>query len=276
MLQEPVTVRLELESHPENVALVRSALSGIAEAVQLGDELTADLKTAVSEACNNISLHAYDESSGPMIIEIDGSGAGISASVIDHGRGLTRISGGEDRMGLGLAVISALADSSEFRHPEGGGTEVRMWFRRTGQTNALTSGLGADRRLGGRSLPHAPDGDTRGDDEILVYFTPVGVTRFVLGRIRQALAAAAHFSITKLTDLRVANEAIAGYIETAADGGVSITLHGSARRLQVRTGPLPSHDPDSARQALGAVVEYLTDEREQISFELLDHSRDPA
>jgi hypothetical protein len=195
--------------------------------------------------------------------------------VIDHGRGLTRISGGEDRMGLGLAVISALADSSEFRHPEGGGTEVRMWFKTADLETTLAHNVGADQRLA-HGLPAPPHGEARAEDEILAYFTPVSVMRFVLGRMVQSLAAASHFSINKISDLRAANEAIAGYIEEAAGGGVSVSLFSSSRRLQMTTGPLPDHDPQSARDALAAVVDTLTSERGNISIELLDHSRDPA
>jgi serine/threonine-protein kinase RsbW len=103
--EERARVRFQLESHPENVALVRSALSSLGEALALSEELVSDLKTAISEACNNVALHAYGTSSGPMIVEIDATDVGVSVRVVDHGTGITRISGGEDRMGLGLAVI---------------------------------------------------------------------------------------------------------------------------------------------------------------------------
>jgi serine/threonine-protein kinase RsbW len=268
-----VTVRLELESHPENVALVRSAITGIAEAIQLNEECTADLKTAVSEACNNVALHAYDDASGPMIVEIDGSSAGISALVIDHGRGLTRISGGENRMGLGLAVISALADQAEFRHPEGGGTEVRMWFQSAEPVSALSARTGADHPLAHR-LPALAQPSARAEDEIVASFTPAWIMRHVLGRMVQSLAAASHFSINTISDLRVANEAIARYIEAAADGGVSVTLFSSARRLQMTTGPLPDHDLAGAHAALAGVVDSVSSEQGVLSIELRDHSRD--
>jgi anti-sigma regulatory factor (Ser/Thr protein kinase) len=275
VIQEPVTVRLELESHPENVALVRSALTGIAEAVDLSDELIADLKTAISEACNNVALHAYDGGSGPMIVELDGSSAGITVSVIDHGRGITRISGGEDRMGLGLAVISALADSSEFRHPSGGGTEVRMWFQTSHQELALDSSGGTEWPQS-RSLAPSPSLTTRTEGEILVFVAPVPVMRFVLGRMMPSIAAASHFSLTKISDLRAANEAIAGYIEEAADGGVSIAITSSSRRLSMTTGPLPARDLESAREALGSVVDGLSAEQQNIRIELMDCSRGPV
>lgn len=266
-----MAVRLELESHPENVALVRSALSGIARAVRLGEEQTADLKTAISEACNNVALHAYDGGSGPMVVEIDGSEAGIHASVIDHGSGIRRISSAEDRMGLGLAVISALADSSEFRHPEGGGTEVRMFFA-TGH-HGVSADEFASNGAHGRQLPRAL---ARASDEILVYCTPVKMTRYVLGPMVQALAAASNFSVDKISDLREINNAISSYIEETGNGAVSVAIASSPRRLSMTTGPLPSQDPARAEAALAAVVDTVSAEAQQLRIELLDRSRDPA
>jgi serine/threonine-protein kinase RsbW len=274
VIAKPVTVRLELESHPENVALVRSALTGIAEALQLGEELISDLKTALSEACNNVALHAYDGGSGPMIVEVEAAADGISVAVIDRGSGITRISGGEDRMGLGLAVISALASSSEFRHPDGGGTEVRMWFARPEAASAaqLDGGLGDHRFHTAHSLDRA-------ENEILVSFAPPSILRFVLGRMVQSLAASSHFSVTKISDLRIANEAIAGYIESATEDevSVSVAIVTSIRRLTMQTGPMAAHDADTAREALAEVVDRLDpDEDHRLKFELLDSSREPV
>ncbi len=265
-----MTVRLELESHPENVALVRAALTGIAEALDLSEELNSDLKTALSEACNNVVLHAYDGASGSLIVEVEASRSGVCAAVIDRGSGITGISGGEDRMGLGLAVISALAGSSEFRHPEGGGTEVRMWFA---NVEAERDGDGGDELRHHRfKSAYAAN---RAENEILVNFTPPTVLRYVLGRMVQSLAAASHFSVTRLSDLRTANDAIARYIESAANGEVSMAIATSTRRLSLSTGPLPAHDPRNARETLDAVVDRLNpDDDHKLHFELLDVSRE--
>lgn len=272
MIKEPATVRLELESHPENVALVRSALTGISEALDLGEELTSDLKTALSEACNNVALHAYDGGSGPLIIEVETSRAGIWAAVIDRGSGITRISGGEDRMGLGLAVISALASSSEFRHPAGGGTEVKMWFR---NVDTELAGESSD-RLSDRHFETMP-APNRADNEIFVSFTPPTILRYVLGRMVQSLAAASHFSVTKISDLRTANEAIAGYIEAAAETEVSLAIVTNVRHLCMTAGPLAAHDAAQARESLSAVVDRLDpDHDHMLQVELHDCSREPV
>ena len=52
-------LRLELASVPESVTLVRSVIRTVARAAGLDRELVDDLRTAVSEACNNVVLHAY-------------------------------------------------------------------------------------------------------------------------------------------------------------------------------------------------------------------------
>ncbi len=92
MIQEPASVRLELENRPENVALVRAALTGLAEAAEFDEELTTDLKTAVSEACNNVVLHAYEGGPGPMYVTVILGPELIDVVVTDRGTGITRLS----------------------------------------------------------------------------------------------------------------------------------------------------------------------------------------
>src|SRR6202035_4584467 len=45
-------------------------LSGVAELLAIDPELLDDLKTAVSEACNNVVLHAYDGVPGPLSVTL--------------------------------------------------------------------------------------------------------------------------------------------------------------------------------------------------------------
>ncbi|HET9074084.1 MAG TPA: ATP-binding protein [Solirubrobacteraceae bacterium] len=265
MVPEPVRVRLELDSHPENVALVRSAVTGMAEALALDPELTADLKTALSEACNNVALHAYDDTNGPMVVELEAGPAGIAAAVIDQGSGITRISGGEDRMGLGLALISATASASEFRRPEGGGTEVRMWFRARDARDLSAELLATSR-------PVAPPDTERADSEILVSLAPPPVMRYVLGRIVHAVAALAHFSLARLSHLSAANEAISVYVEETAQERVNLAIQSSPRRLTVCTQAPPEDGPatTAALAALAAAVDGLATERDGLRIELVD------
>ena len=66
MSEEGPIVGLHLESRPQTLTIVRGILGGLAEVLAIDPELLDDLKTAVSEACNNVVLHAYDGGPGPM------------------------------------------------------------------------------------------------------------------------------------------------------------------------------------------------------------------
>ena len=67
-------VRLELDSRPETLTLVRGVLAGVAELIGLDPELLDDLKTAVSEACNNVVMHAYGGETGPLEVRMSFAG----------------------------------------------------------------------------------------------------------------------------------------------------------------------------------------------------------
>ena len=69
-------VRLSLSNRAENVLLVRQALSGLAEAVGLDPIALNDVSTAVTEACNNVVLHAYGGGEGPLEVELCATAGG--------------------------------------------------------------------------------------------------------------------------------------------------------------------------------------------------------
>jgi anti-sigma regulatory factor (Ser/Thr protein kinase) len=122
-------VRLELPALAENVAVVRQAVAGVASALGVEDPLLADLKMAVSEACANVVLHAYDEGRGAMEIEFQPDHALLTVVVRDRGRGVhPRLDLDGTSLGLGLPLMAALCDEVEVRHGNGSGTEVRLAF----------------------------------------------------------------------------------------------------------------------------------------------------
>ena len=123
-------MRLELSSRPESVTLVRVMLGGIAEWFSFDPELLDDLKTAVSEACNNVVMHAYGDETGPLVVSLAVTADGAEVTVRDWGSGIQHVAPSQDRIGVGLAVISAVAKRAEFLSPNDGGTEVRMLFGR--------------------------------------------------------------------------------------------------------------------------------------------------
>ena len=107
-------VRLELVSVAESARLVRSVIRTVARAADLDGALVDDLRTAVSEACNNVVLHAYPTEPGPMIVSLAIHADSVEAVVRDRGRGITPGSVRNRGLGMGVAVINTMADRAEF------------------------------------------------------------------------------------------------------------------------------------------------------------------
>lgn len=122
-------LRLELLSVPNSVGLIRSVLNTLACADDLDPELVDDMRSAVSEACNNVVLHAYPGDPGPLIFSLSVSGDSIEAVVRDQGCGIRPGARGSCGLGMGVTLINSLADRAEFESSELG-TEVRMRFKR--------------------------------------------------------------------------------------------------------------------------------------------------
>lgn len=213
--------------------MVRAALSGVAEAAGFDEELATDVKTAVSEACNNVVIHAYEGQIGPMRIVVDNTGDRVDVVVRDTGTGIRRLSSGADHMGLGLALISALADQAEFNSPTGGGTEVRMRFRR----NQADTDAGFP---GDEEWPQRPS--ALGGEDVVMWCEPVPLVRHLIGRVARATAASSHFTMTGASDLYAINDAMAGFAEAVADGRLVVGISSSSHRLTLDAGPLVGLD----------------------------------
>lgn len=122
-------VRLTLPARPENVALVRHVLFALAEALGLPDGVCDDLKLAVTEACTNVVRHAYHAEEGRIDILARPTADGLMVAVSDEGSGIGP-SPDAAGPGLGLGLISALADRLEIDHAPGKGSRLQMWFAR--------------------------------------------------------------------------------------------------------------------------------------------------
>ncbi len=253
-------VRLELDSRPETLTLVRGVLAGVAELIGLDPELLDDLKTAVSEACNNVVMHAYGGETGPLEVRMYIEPEAIEVVVLDQGSGLPPLAPADETIrGVGLSVIRALAEQADFRAGPEGGTEVRMSF--AGQRD-------------GKPLFHLPTG--AGPDEheaewlsgdAVVSLSPISLLAGVLGRVARALAARARFSLDRFSDVYLVTDAIAAHAARAAKGArMSFAISTDAQRLQLTIGPfvegsgeqLSHQAPDySAASALTMLTDEL-------------------
>ena len=124
----PSTLNLRLNSRPDAAGLVRAVIGGLAAPFALRPEIVNDLKTVVSEACNNAVDHAYRGESGAIAVRLDIQLEEIEVTVRDWGGGFQELAPTGDHLRVGLPLINALADRAEFRTAPGSGTEVRMGF----------------------------------------------------------------------------------------------------------------------------------------------------
>jgi serine/threonine-protein kinase RsbW len=241
-----LAVRLELDSRPEAPAVVRAALTGAAQQVELDPDLFDDLKTAVSEACNNVVLYAYDGEPGPLVVSWEIGPDGINATVRDWGGGIKQVGPSGERMGVGLAVISALADRAEFISAPDGGTEVRMSFAQRGATIRPLRRSRHDDVAGGIPLPLAGD--------VIVTLSPVDLIGGVLGRVARTVAARTHLSLDRFSDIYLVTDAIAALAESAASTTrISFAVAAASKRLELAVGPFR---PGNGRRLLeNALIE---------------------
>jgi anti-sigma regulatory factor (Ser/Thr protein kinase) len=122
-------LELKLPARAENVAVVRHAFGGFAEVLSVDEQTLADIKLAVTEACTNVVIHAYDPDE-PGSLEVDASFDDELLTVVirDSGRGIVPRPDSPG-LGLGLPLIATLAESLELGTDDGDRTEVRMTFR---------------------------------------------------------------------------------------------------------------------------------------------------
>jgi serine/threonine-protein kinase RsbW len=136
-MADPV-VRLSFPARADYLLLARLALSGLARRIRIDEEVLADLKLAVTEACGNAVRHAYSNGGGridvafvvapdrlEMIVEDEGSGVTLPL----EGAATTEADPSLEpyESGMGMAIIRAIVDELEVRDGhDGRGTVVHM------------------------------------------------------------------------------------------------------------------------------------------------------
>ena len=120
-------LELKLPARAENVAVVRHAFGGFAEALSVDEQTLADIKLAVTEACTNVVIHAYDEEEGDLEVDASIDDRLLTVVIRDRGRGIVPRPDSPG-LGLGLPLIATLAESLELGKDDSDHTEVRMTF----------------------------------------------------------------------------------------------------------------------------------------------------
>jgi serine/threonine-protein kinase RsbW len=214
-------LRLTLPATAENVIVVRQAVAGLGEALGLSSSRIADLKTVVTEACNNVVLHAYEGPPGPLEVTAEPRSGELEVHVADHGKGFRpRAKQGDASLGLGLPLIAALSDSFEISGGEHGSrTTIRFGYEPPELSNN-----GAHTEVA-RGLEMA--------------ITPGELVKPVLARVIGALAARAEFSVDRLADTVLLGDVVSSSGSAVfEDGRVGISIVDGDGNLHVRVGPL--------------------------------------
>jgi anti-sigma regulatory factor (Ser/Thr protein kinase) len=147
-------LKIELESAVESMAIVRANVRQMGRIHALDEPVIEDLVTAISEACNNVVLHAYPERTGTFVLLLSIGESSIQAEIRDCGRGARTLASSGNGLGLGVALIRKLADTADFESRPGSGMTVRMGFpRNNAGTPVSGQGLPEQRKAasGGRS-----------------------------------------------------------------------------------------------------------------------------
>jgi serine/threonine-protein kinase RsbW len=130
---ESYAVRLQIPAKAEYITLGRLALAAFSTLGELSDEMVADLKLALTEACSNSVRHAYDtERTGVVDIVYELHPDRMVIEVSDEGRGFASESARSEpeeltEAGLGIEIIRALSDDVQMSESSAGqGSRLRM------------------------------------------------------------------------------------------------------------------------------------------------------
>jgi serine/threonine-protein kinase RsbW len=282
-MPELPNVTLRLVNRPDNVLLVRQTLSGLADAVGLDEVALNDVNTAVTEACNNVVLHAYDGEEGPLEVDVQLGPSRLEVLVRDRGRGIKPKAKSSELAdgGIGLPVMHALASEVQLRDlGDDGGTEVGMRFELVG-TTAMDTSIAEDGAVPTEiARPHLPDA-------MQITVAPTPLARAVLPRVLCSLAARAHFSTDRISDTQLLADTLMSQLDGSVFGDrLDFGIGVAPRELELLFGPLHAGRGEALLEAstvagLGPVIERLTDAHEVASAgderELLSlHLRQPA
>ncbi len=250
--ERPAGLRMVLPARPENVAVVRHALAGLAEDAGMDEAGVADLKTVVTEACMNVVVHAYRGEPGPLSVEAEPDDEGLTVVICDEGVGIRPEADVERAsLRLGLAMIAALSSSFKISGGLDQGTEVTMRVP-----------LHGDDSNGGGSAAFelAPEDRTE---------IAIGRTELlgpVLARVVGALVARRDLPVDRVSDAVLVTDALAAAAPGRfSDGHVRLGLDDREDGVELRLGPMQPGAAERIRDELevpgvGGSLEALADE----------------
>ena len=129
-------MKMTRTSRSSNESFARVAVAAFVAQLDPTVEEIGDIKTAVSEAVTNCIVHAYQQTLGPIYITVGiFEDKRVRIRIRDIGCGIENVeqameplftTGGEERAGLGFAVMESFTDRLRVRSQPGKGTVVTM------------------------------------------------------------------------------------------------------------------------------------------------------
>ncbi len=129
-------LKLQFYSLPRNQAFARDAVAAFC--LELNPTLAdlSDVKTAVSEAVTNCTVHAYKGNLGIVTIECEIEDNSLHIKVSDTGRGIADVTKAiqpfytsapsDERSGMGFTIMQTFMDEFNVNSIQGEGTVVYM------------------------------------------------------------------------------------------------------------------------------------------------------
>lgn len=118
---------IKVSAHSDKIAGIREAVGRRATELGADRRVVDDLRTVVSEACNNVVLHAYPEDAGerPLEVLLRQRQDDLQLIVRDHGKGLQPSpSARPPGLRMGLLLMGAMSSCLQLRGRQGRGTEL--------------------------------------------------------------------------------------------------------------------------------------------------------
>lgn len=129
-------LKLQFYSLPQNQAFARDAVAAFCVDLNPSLAVLSDIKTAVSEAVTNCTVHAYRGNLGIITVECEIEDKSLHIKVSDTGRGIDDIEKavrpffttlpGDERSGMGFTIMQTFMDEFKVNSIKGEGTVVYM------------------------------------------------------------------------------------------------------------------------------------------------------
>ena len=113
-------LKLQFYSLPQNQAFARDAVAAFCVDLNPSLAVLSDIKTAVSEAVTNCTVHAYRGNLGMITVECEIEDKSLHIKVSDTGRGIDDIEKavrpffttlpGDERSGMGFTIMQTFMD----------------------------------------------------------------------------------------------------------------------------------------------------------------------